>query len=100
MNSDRIATLEIYRREDGTYFLHHIRWTGKATDGYWNDTETDQETVDKLLKLTKHPMPKVCGECDYCMNIPFQICLLDFTKDDCIDTRKDPVPDWCPLRNE
>ena len=65
-NSDRLATIELYRNEDGTIQMQHIHWIGKPWDGFWQYNAISEEDLNKILGMLKPPeVPESCAECEY-----------------------------------
>lgn len=119
-NRDRLATIELYRNEDGTIQMQHIHWIGKPWDGFWQYNAISEEELNKILGMLKPPeVPEACAECEYSLFLVLNpneslCCRLVKGKIKTFSGEEDPekmtleminddrwkreTPDWCPLK--
>ena len=119
-NRDRLATIELYRNEDGTIQMQHIHWIGKPWDGFWQYNTISEKDLNKILGMLKLPeVPEACAECEYRFSLLFNpnesfCCRLVKGKIKTFSGEEDPekmtleminddrwkreTPDWCPLK--
>lgn len=116
-NRDRLATIELYRNEDGTIQMQHIHWIGKPWDGFWQYNAISEKDLNKILGMLKPPeVPESCAECEYRLpawDSKDLFCRLEGEfRPFCGETEVEKMtpemfnderwqretPDWCPLK--
>ena len=116
----KIATIELYVRDDGEYDLNCIHWSGKAWDGFWQYYVISRESAKRILEMLPNPkVPDTCKDCEYFFDFnhkPPYICRISRPQIRTFDGETIPekmtvetmmsdrwlteTPDWCPLKEE